>query len=240
MKIYALLGMLLLSLHFSSAQHNPFHEAENAYANGLYQEAIDLYQQLITKPLTQHELYFNLGNAAYKKGNLVLAVQSYRRAQYLAPTDPDIRANLRYALDTVGAPLPERSRFEQIVFSLSESQWITLAIALYGLLFSILFIKLILNRPHIILKRLAYLCTFSLLLSILALTQYQKRNKHPEYVVIESKLAVKLAPLENSKTAFNLPAGAIVSPLRTHQNEWHQIKINHQTGWVKYHQIDPI
>ena len=66
------------------------------------------------------------------------------------------------------------------------------------------------------------------------------RNKHPEYVVIESKLAVKLAPLENSKTAFNLPAGAIVSPLRTHQNEWHQIKINHQTGWVKYHQIDPI
>ena len=132
MKIYALLGMLLLPLHFSSAQHNPFHEAENAYANGLYQEAIDLYQQLITKPLTQHELYFNLGNAAYKKGNLVLAVQSYRRAQYLAPTDPDIRANLRYALDTVGAPLPERSRFEQIVFSLSESQWITLAIALYG------------------------------------------------------------------------------------------------------------
>ena len=240
MKIYTLLGLLLLPLHFLSAQQNQFHEAENAYASGIYQEAIDLYQQLINEPSNQPELYFNLGNAAYKKGDLALAIKSYRRAQYLAPTDPDIRANLRYALDTIGAPIPEKNRFERIVFSLSESQWIQLAIGLYGLLIIALFIILILNRPQLVLKRIARLFTFSLVISIIALAQYQKRNNHPEYVVIESETAVKLAPLENSKIAFNLPAGSIVSTLRKHQNEWLQIKINHQTGWIKAHQIDPI
>ena len=90
-----LLGLLILPFFFSYAQQDKFQAAENAYASGLYQNAIDLYEQLIAEPFNQPELYFNLGNAAYKKGDLALAIKSYRRAQYLAPTDPDIRANLR-------------------------------------------------------------------------------------------------------------------------------------------------
>ena len=101
-----LLGLLILPFFFSHAQQAKFQAAENAYASGLYQNAIDLYQQPIAEPFNQPELYFNLGNAAYKKGDLALAIKSYRRAQY-APTDPDIRANLRYALEATGALYPK-------------------------------------------------------------------------------------------------------------------------------------
>ena len=141
-----LLGLLILPFFFSYAQQDTFQAAENAYASGLYQNAIDLYEQLIAEPFNQPELYYNLGNAAYKKGDLALAIKSYRRAQYLAPTDPDIRANLRYALEAVGAPIPEVSRFARLFFSLSENQWIQLTIGLYALLIITLFILLILNR----------------------------------------------------------------------------------------------
>lgn len=235
-----LIGLLILPLLFSHAQQAQFQAAENAYASGLYQNAIDLYQQLVTEPFNQPELYFNLGNAAYKKGDLALAIKSYRRAQYLAPTDPDIRANLRYVLEVAGAPIPEVSRFTRLFFSLSENQWIQLTIGTYALLIIALFIILKINRPRVTLTHFTSLLSFFLVISITALLQYQKRNNHPEYVVIESKTAAKLAPLENSKTAFNLPVGALITVLRNHHSEWIQIKINHQTGWIKSHQIDPI
>ena len=239
MKSY-LFGLLILPFFFSHAQQAKFQAAENAYASGLYQNAIDLYQQLIAEPFNQPELYFNLGNAAYKKGDLALAIKSYRRAQYLAPTDPDIRANLRYALEATGAPIPEVSRFARLFFSLSENQWIQLTIGLYTLLIITLFTILILNRRRVTLNRFTGLVAFFLTISITALTQYQKRNDHPEYVVIESNAAAKLAPLENSKTAFSLPAGALITVLRKHHSEWVQIRINDQNGWVKICQIEPI
>ena len=239
MKSY-LFGLLILPFFFSHAQQAKFQAAENAYASGLYQNAIDLYQQLIAEPFNQPELYFNLGNAAYKKGDLALAIKSYRRAQYLAPTDPDIRANLRYALEATGAPIPEVSRFARLFFSLSENQWIQLTIGLYALLIITLFIILILNRRRVTLNRFTGLVAFFLTISITALTQYQKRSDHPEYVIIESNAAAKLAPLENSKTAFNLPVGALITVIRKHHSEWVQVRINQQTGWVKVKQIEPI
>ena len=235
-----LLGLLILTFFFSYAQQDTFQAAENAYASGLYQNAIDLYEQLIAEPFNQPELYYNLGNAAYKKGDLALAIKSYRRAQYLAPTDPDFRANLRYALEAAGAPLPQVSRFTRLFFSLSENQWIQFTIGLYALLIITIFIILMINRPRVILNRCAGLLTFFLAISITALTQYQKRNSHPEYVIIDSKAAAKLAPLENSKTAFNLPVGALITVIRKHHSEWVQVRINHQTGWLKINQIEPI
>ena len=235
-----LLGILIFPFFFSYAQQDKFQAAENAYVSGLYQNAIDLYQQLIEEPFNQPELYFNLGNAAYKKGDLALAIKSYRRAQYLAPTDPDIRANLQYALEAAGAPTPEVSRLTALFFSLSEHQWIQFTIVLYALLIITLFVILMINRPRVILNRIAGLLTFFLAISITALIQYQKRNSNPEYVIIESKANAKLAPLENSKTAFNLPAGALITVIRKHQSEWVQVRINHQTGWIKVSQIEPI
>ena len=235
-----LLGILIFPFFFSYAQQDKFQAAENAYVSGLYQNAIDLYQQLIEEPFNQPELYFNLGNAAYKEGDLALAIKSYRRAQYLAPTDPDIRANLRYALENTGAPIPELNRFTHLFFSLSENQWIQFTIGLYALLIITLFIILMINRPRVILNRFAGLLTFFLAISIIALTQYQKRSNNPEYVIIESKANVKLAPLENSKTAFNLPVGALITIIRKHHSEWVQVQINQQTGWIKVNQIEPI
>ena len=55
MKSY-LLGLLILPF-FSYAQQDTFQAAENACTSGLYQNAIDLYEQLIAEPFNQPELY---------------------------------------------------------------------------------------------------------------------------------------------------------------------------------------
>lgn len=47
---------------------------------------------------------YNLGNANARKGRPGLAVLDYERARLLAPSDPDVHANLRYVLEAAGLP----------------------------------------------------------------------------------------------------------------------------------------
>ncbi len=61
-------------------------------------EAIEIYEQLITAGARDSALFYNLGNAYYRDGNLAEAVVNYREAAALAPRDADIQANLELAL----------------------------------------------------------------------------------------------------------------------------------------------
>jgi hypothetical protein len=47
---------------------------------------------------------YNQANAYARDGKRGLAVLDYERARLLAPTDPDVQANLRYVLEAAGLP----------------------------------------------------------------------------------------------------------------------------------------
>ena len=51
-------------------------------------------------------VYFNLGNAWFKAGQFGRAICAWRRAQELAPRDPDVRANLQFARSQAGQGAP--------------------------------------------------------------------------------------------------------------------------------------
>jgi hypothetical protein len=57
-------------------------------------------------PATGHSAaaFYNAGNAEARAGHPALAVLDYERARLLAPTDPDIVANLRHVRESVGLP----------------------------------------------------------------------------------------------------------------------------------------
>jgi tetratricopeptide (TPR) repeat protein len=67
-------------------------------AFGLYQSAALRYQRLLEEGGIRNEkLYYNLGNAYYRTGDLGRAILNYRRAQALAPADDNVRQNLEAA-----------------------------------------------------------------------------------------------------------------------------------------------
>ena len=73
-------------------------ETDPRQAFGLYQSAALRYQRLIEEGGIRNEkLYYNLGNAYYRSGDFGRAILSYRRAQALAPADPNVRQNLEAA-----------------------------------------------------------------------------------------------------------------------------------------------
>ncbi|MEX1326087.1 MAG: tetratricopeptide repeat protein, partial [Desulfobacterales bacterium] len=91
--------ILLLALHFipceviakidQSAQED-FFEANRAYKNDQFQEAVDGYLKLTENGIENGHLYYNLGNAYYRLGDLGKAILFFERARLLLPRDDDL------------------------------------------------------------------------------------------------------------------------------------------------------
>lgn len=85
--------------------------ADSAYANQQYQQAIKDYEELLTEGVSA-EIYYNLGNAYYRTDNITRAVLNYERALLLSPGDRDIRFNLQMARSkTIDKITPESEMF---------------------------------------------------------------------------------------------------------------------------------
>ena len=74
-----------------------FAEGNEAYEKGEYQQAVDIYSQILNDGLASWELYYNLGNAYYRLEQTGNAILNYHRALRLAPNKQIIRDNLDLA-----------------------------------------------------------------------------------------------------------------------------------------------
>ena len=87
-----------LPLHADSPADTDAMTASNElYDAGRYAESTQVYEQIVDQGYRDSALYYNLGNAYYKQGDLGRAILNYVRAEKLAPRDADVRANLEVA-----------------------------------------------------------------------------------------------------------------------------------------------
>ncbi len=73
-----------------------FNHGNQLYAQKDYAGAAKSYEQALQAG-PNARVYYNLGNAMFKAGHVGKAVLDYRRARYLDPRDPDVKANLAFA-----------------------------------------------------------------------------------------------------------------------------------------------
>ena len=79
---------------------NDKREANEAYENGNYEQAEQLYLSAIEQDPDNARLYFNLGNAQAKQGKVEEAIQSYMEFRGLAST-PEDKARAEYNIGTL-------------------------------------------------------------------------------------------------------------------------------------------
>ncbi|MFQ5578720.1 MAG: tetratricopeptide repeat protein, partial [Anaerolineae bacterium] len=111
-------------------------QANRLYEAGQFAEAAQTYRQLIDRGLQNQVVYYNLGNAYFKQGDLGRAILNYRRAGRLVPRAPDIRANLTLAraqtvdaIQVAGkAPLNELATLVQTWLTLNEMAALSLGL----------------------------------------------------------------------------------------------------------------
>ena len=138
MKKLLLIFACMLTIVSAAAQTKA--EADSAYVQEDYEKAISIYNQLLETGVSA-PVYYNLGNAYYRKGDMAHAILAYERAYLLDPGDADIRFNLQLArTKTVDKITPESEMFfitwfRQLIDLCSADQWgraVVVCFALFG------------------------------------------------------------------------------------------------------------
>lgn len=215
-----------------------FYHANTLYEQGKYDEAITQYNDIITKNnLESGNLYYNLGNCYFKKGNLGQAILNYEKARRLIPFDKDLESNYEYANSLIKSDVvAPKQNFYQTVFSkifevfTINSLTISLNILYVITLITILLGIFLINLRKRIFSIVAFLILFFSLGFFALREKISLLNK--EGIVITKTVDVKFEPINNATTYFTLHEGMKVKITATNEN-WYKIKrLDNKSGWV--------
>jgi len=129
------LGLVLLVSAGAAAQAPPaakqptivgeaatFGNANRAYIEGHFDEAIKRYEALVSAGVVHEDLYYNLGNAYFRSGHMGPAIFNYERALRVDPSLTDARFNMEVAREVVAERVVDRLKGAE-----SEPWWVRLA-----------------------------------------------------------------------------------------------------------------
>jgi len=221
-----------------------FKVANALYDDGKFAEAAAAYEKI--EPKTAN-VYYNLGNAWFRQNKLGLAVLNYERARRLAPRDPDILANLKFAQHRLGVDeVNTRPRaFQRFLHSVVESrtanQWSGYELA--GVWLTVLAIGACVYLPKLrtgfVFVSVAGVLWF--LVAAFALSYQMMGNRSaPEGIVVATETDARFAPLTDSTIHFRLSEGTKVV-IREDRGQWLFVeRADGQQGWVKTDTIGQI
>jgi tetratricopeptide (TPR) repeat protein len=210
-----------------------FEAANKLYEEGKYAEAAASYERLLQGGKVSAALYFNLGNAAFKSSQIGRAIAAYRHAERLAPRDPDVRANLRFARNQVQGPTLPVGRWQRWLNRFTLNEWTVMAAVGLWLLF--LLLGLLQWRPALKanLRRavLAVAAGAVLLAACLAAALCQARSVRI-VIVVKPEAVVRAGWFDESKEAFTVHDGAELKVL-DQNDKWLQVSADPlRLGWI--------
>lgn len=215
--------------------------ANNAYDQGLYDSALNTYNQVINNGIESGEMYYNMGNAYYKNNDVASAILYYEKAKKLLPNDEDILYNLNIANSMIVDKIekvPELFYYRWWNFfynALGADAWTIFALVSFS--FLIVTIGLfIISRKRQYRKLSFYIGMLFLVITIatfaLASQKYYYNIEHKEAIVFTSSITVKSSPTLNAVDLFVIHEGTKVKIIDKIDN-WAEIKIqNGSVGWL--------
>ncbi|MBN1269000.1 MAG: hypothetical protein JXB04_05390 [Kiritimatiellae bacterium] len=216
-----------------------FLKAGQAYDEGHLGEAIALYEDLAGRGYVSTELFFNLGNSYFRNGRPGLAALNYRRAWQLAPRDPDVAANLRFAQDSTGALLPSPPLRIRILERLSLAEWVVVATAAYWTAALTFCLAVAWPRGRPIAQRALGATVVVLAVSLAGIAHWRAYRARPEVVITQPGQKAFFAPLEKSTAHFELPEGSVVRTL-TAADAWVEVTADGKAGWIRQEACQPV
>ena len=215
-----------------------FADAAKAYDENRLPDAIAGWESLVAEGQNQPETLFNLGNAYYRNGNLGKAILAYRRAQRLAPRDPDIRANLGFAAQSAGIELPARKPLATLLLDFSRAEWLGFGAVCFWLLAGALAVWIAWPRARFAVRPAAAVLS-ALLLALAGLGLHRNLERVSEGVVMSTGQKVLSSPLETATPLLAVPEGAIVR-MRESRGTWIEVELGETRGWLPAAALAPV
>lgn len=231
-----LLGCALPACAVSGEQLQAFMQAEQAYTATNYPRAIAAYEHALQAGYQAGGVYFNLGNACYRNGQLGKAIAAYQRARRLLPRNSDIAANLATARsqtrDHVWRPEPSpvfRSFFfVYFSFSVDELLWATAS--MLALMFLALIVYAFVPRTWL---RTAAVClaTLACVFTLAASIHMYVLHAGGHAVVCADNVIARAGTGDAFAELFVLNDGTEVQVLER-QPGWLKVLADTNKGWI--------
>lgn len=223
--------------------------ADDLYRMDDYQGAIAAYEDILAEGKSSADLYYNLGNAYYRDGQLGKAILNYERALRLKPGMSDAKENLELA----NARTADRITTLPQLFIVRWWNALTTAITPHGwrivwlVLLAIAGIGVAMLRTgrSSAIRRGGLATTvvsllFLLLATALLISSTRAYNAHPYAIITDQAVTLKASPDNKSIDKMILHEGTKVKVL-DNLTGWYKIAIADGTnGWCPQNTMERI
>jgi tetratricopeptide (TPR) repeat protein len=207
--------------------------ANQAYAEGRFQEAVDGYQSLVQSGRWSANLFYDLGNSWFRLGDFGKAILNYERALALESHHPEAEANLRLARDEARALELRKDWMDRYVATATSTQYsVAAAVAFWFALFAgtRLFFSPRRSAGQIALIVLALIVCGT---SVFALYTMENGTRGNALAIVTGKdVEARLATADNASSVLALPPGSEIKVL-SERGDWIYAALpNDQRGWI--------
>ena len=237
------LCIVIIFYNSLSANDNPdmlFLKANNYIVNQKYDKAIKIYENIIESGFESSDLYYNLGNAYYRKDSFGMSIWAYLSALKLDPRNEDINYNLLIAQNHT----KDRIEMPGTIFFVDKYRYIKSKITLYEivllgsiicLMYSFIFMGLrfkFFKSRFIMILNQAILIIFIFVI-VITLDKYFQIKNNKVGVVISSEVDAYSGPEYGQNVIiFRINEGSIVNIEKTITN-WIEVALKDgKKGWV--------
>ena len=244
---FALVGLAPGPTH---AQVEFYQEGNRLYQAGDFEGALSSYLRVVEAGFESGEVYYNIGNAYFKVGDLARSILYYERARRLLPGDEDVRANLDLARSLTADEIEPLPRFWVLDV---WSWWVgLLPRSLLVLLVVVAYVTAMGGAIMVIAKRGTAVASWAgrvalaaggglLVLGLNLAVRELGIGQPEEAVVLESQVEVMSAPLDDETLAiFTVHEGTKVRVDRR-ADDWAEVILEDgRVGWVRVGVLEPI
>lgn len=236
--LWCLLGILSVTQAQNTTQIAQ--QAQQAFQQSRYPEAVKAYEKLIQAGYHDAQLCFNLGNACFRAGQLGKAVLYYEKALNLCPNDEATLINLELVRSELTDQIDHSAAPEWWDWLL-QPQWIMRPNA-WAISFAVL-LWLGLGLFWYLLRRkpaqawwpwAAWTVSGLAVLALLgAVLSYWHDYQNPSGVILSKEITLRIGPEQASPAIRKLHEGTKVAYLDK-IGDWDKVRLaNGQEGWLE-------
>lgn len=249
-KISFFIIFLLSFVQFVQAESFTKADADKAYQENKYAEAIKMYENILATQGESAVVYYNLGNSYFKEKNMAKAVLNYERALLLNPGDADIRFNLDMARSkTVDQITPATEVFivtwvNSLTNMQSERGWAKIGIVSFICL--LVGLALYIFSKRLFVRKIGFIGAIILLVVNVCANLFARQQKNELMdrigaIVMSPTVTVKSTPDESGTELFVLHEGTKVFVEDNSMKGWKEIRLEDgNKGWIPTEAIEII
>lgn len=241
-KLIMLLIIVSTYNYYSQTIEQLIKEGNKNYQQQNYTAAIESYKKVLSQGFESGTLYYNMGNAFFKEGNLGYAIYNYEKGLKLEPTDEDLTYNLKLANARTVDKITEVPKLfivawiEGLVTILSVNGWSIFFVISFW--FFLLSIAVYFFAKQIKYQRIAFLggsisLALVILLAVILFARVNRESSANYGILTQQVYSAKVSPDEKSNDAFVIHEG-IKFTLEDEVGIWVKVRlIDGKIGWIE-------